>query len=67
MAKNMPHEHDNGTVHAHDDAFPGHTHDHSHPHAHHDGTEHTHAHAHDGSDHDHEHAHERNGEHDVAT
>jgi GNAT superfamily N-acetyltransferase len=64
MEKGLPHQHDNGTVHVHDDAFPGHTHDHSHAHAHYDGTVHRHEHSHDGADHDHEHDHE--DERDVA-
>jgi hydrogenase nickel incorporation protein HypB len=58
MEKSLPHRHENGTVHAHDDAAPGHTHDHSHSHAHYDGTVHDHEHTHDGSDHDHDHGHE---------
>ncbi|MGA9944436.1 MAG: hypothetical protein WBP75_05285 [Candidatus Cybelea sp.] len=66
MEKSLPHEHDNGTVHTHDDAYPGHTHEHSHRHVHHDGTVHEHAHTHDGSDLDHGHEHDRAG-HDGAT
>ena len=58
MEKGLPHKHDNGTLHVHDGASPGHTHDHSHPHAHYDGIVHRHEHTHDGSDHDHEHGHE---------
>jgi GNAT superfamily N-acetyltransferase len=64
MEKGLPHQHDNGTVHVHDDAIWGHTHDHTHPHAHYDGTVHRHEHSHDGADHDHEHTHE--DERDVA-
>ncbi|HEY2475252.1 MAG TPA: GNAT family N-acetyltransferase [Candidatus Cybelea sp.] len=58
MGNGLPHQHDNGTVHVHDDAIQGHTHDHSHSHAHYDGTVHRHEHSHDGADHDHEHSHE---------
>ncbi|HKU81530.1 MAG TPA: hypothetical protein VJP76_05095 [Candidatus Tumulicola sp.] len=57
MHENLPHEHENGTVHVHDDAVPGHRHDHSHAHEHYDGTVHEHAHHHDGSDPDHQHEH----------
>jgi hydrogenase nickel incorporation protein HypB len=59
MEKNLTHEHDDGTVHAHDGAHPGHTHPHSHQHAHFDGTVHEHEHTHDGTDHDHTHEHQR--------
>jgi hypothetical protein len=62
MEKQLPHEHANGTVHAHEGATPGHQHDHTHPHEHYDGTVHAHEHTHDGSDHDHRHEHEKGGD-----
>jgi hypothetical protein len=57
MEKKLPHEHASGVVHVHDDAHPGHTHEHSHEHEHYDGTVHQHEHTHDGSDPDHRHEH----------
>ncbi|HEX3457491.1 MAG TPA: hypothetical protein VHR97_06000 [Candidatus Baltobacteraceae bacterium] len=54
----VPHEHVNGTLHAHEGDAPGHSHDHLHAHEHYDGTVHAHEHSHDGADADHQHEHE---------
>jgi hypothetical protein len=67
MENDRLHQHDDGTVHSHEDAHAGHTHDHSHLHAHFDGTVHAHEHSHDGSDPDHKHEHGGAERRDAAT
>lgn len=57
MERGLPHRHDDGTEHTHENAPAGHTHEHTHSHRHPDGTVHEHEHTHDGSDREHTHEH----------